>query len=128
MFPYEPEHKVKFQICISVPLMDNNPQNFQCEQQPMILFSNSWWLKPNKTLSFFWYSNYQIHPAINFCMSHTWTLINYSHINCYRLWKMFPIYCRVWNFFEYIRGLNASEGDWTDLELLQVQKWCLASL
>ena len=41
--------------------------------------------------------------AINFCMSHTWTLINYWHINCYLLWKMFPIYCRIWNFFEYVK-------------------------
>ena len=41
--------------------------------------------------------------AINYCMRHTWTLINYWHINCYLLYKMFPIYCHVWNFFEYIK-------------------------
>ena len=56
--------------------------------------------------------------AINFCMSHTSTLINYWHINCYLLWKMFPIYY-VWIFFEYMKEV-----------LLQVrvtklmQNWC----
>ena len=56
--------------------------------------------------------------AINFCISHTWTLINYWHINCYLLWKRFPIYY-VWIFFEYMKEV-LMQVRVTEL----MQNWC----
>ena len=79
---------VDFQICFSVPLIFSIAFGIYFENIKGIL----------KTVRVMPYIT-----AINFCMSHTWTLINYWHINCYLLSKMFPIYCRVWNFFEYIK-------------------------
>ena len=56
--------------------------------------------------------------AINFCMSHTSTLINYWHINCYLLWKVFPI-CYIWIFFEYMKEV-LMQVRVTEL----MQNWC----
>ena len=79
---------VDFQICISVTSIFSVPFAIFFENTKGIL-------KRVMVMSSI--------TAINFCRSHTWTLIKYWHIDCYLLWKMFPSYCRVWFFFKYIK-------------------------
>ena len=49
--------------------------------------------------------------VVDFWRSRTGALIKYWHINCYFLWKMFPIYCRVWNFFENVKEVLKTSED-----------------
>ena len=81
---------VDFKICISVPLIFSVKFGIFLENIKKIL-------KKLRVMSCI--------TAFNFCMSHTWTLINYWHINCHLLWKIYPIYCHVWNFFECVKDV-----------------------
>ena len=79
---------VDFQIYISAPLIFS------------VTFVIFWkYIRDNKdgkVMSFI--------TVINFNRSHTWTLIKYWHINDY-LMENAPIYCRIWNIFEYIKEI-----------------------
>ena len=88
---------VDFQICISVCTVN--------------IFYCIW--------NFFWKYKRDIKESEGDVLYNCHQFLHESHLNfdkflthfyCYLLWKMFAIYCCVWNFFEYIKEVLKSDS------------------